>query len=110
MGNHRPCVGALIFPDYDASTRHARANGWAAETKEELVRRDPVRQLLREEIDRLTAGFAPFERPKKFSLLTEPFTLEKGELTPAQRVRIRASRISMRKSSMPCTRRRMKSS
>lgn len=90
VGNHRSCVGALIFPDYDALTRHARANGWAAETKEELVRRDPVRQLLREEIDRLTAGFAPFERPKKFSLLTEPFTLERGELTPAQRVRIRA--------------------
>jgi len=85
VGNNRPYVCALIVPDFEALTRHAQKNGWTFKTQEELARLS--RQLLQGEIDRLTAEFAPFERPKKFSVLMEPFTLEKGELTPTLKVR-----------------------
>lgn len=43
--------------------------------------------MIEREIQRLTADFAPFERPKKFALLSRPFTLEAGELTPTLKVR-----------------------
>lgn len=89
VGNNRPYVCTLIVPDYEALTRKAQENGWAAKSAEELARLDQIRQLLQKEIDRLTAEFAPFERPKKFSLLTEPFTFKQGELTPTLKVRTR---------------------
>jgi len=89
VGNNRPYISALLVPDYEALTRHAQENGWAAKTKEELARLGQTRQLLQKEMDRLTAEFAPFERPKKFAVLTEPFTLEKEELTPTLKVRTR---------------------
>lgn len=87
VGNNHPYVSALIVPDYRALSRLARKNGWIVKTREEMAGLSQIRQLLQREMDRLTAGFAPFERPKKFLVLTEPFALEKEEMTPTQKVR-----------------------
>src|SRR5690606_24380661 len=79
VGHNRPFVCALVVPEFDALARHAKKRGWPFQSREELARLS--RRLLKGEIERLTAEFAPFERPRKFLVLTEPFTLEKGELT-----------------------------
>ncbi|MBO2532697.1 long-chain acyl-CoA synthetase [Planifilum fulgidum] len=85
VGHNRPFVCALVVPEFDALARHAKKRGWPFQSREELARLS--RRLLKGEIERLTAEFAPFERPRKFLVLTEPFTLEKGELTPSLKVR-----------------------
>ena len=41
------------------------------------------------EIDRLSEGFASFERIKKIAVVTAAFSIESGELTPTMKVRRR---------------------
>ncbi|MDN4595016.1 AMP-dependent synthetase/ligase [Polycladomyces subterraneus] len=85
VGHKRKYVSALIVPDFEAI--RPLANKWDAHTDEEIAKAPGTRELIEREIQRLSADFAPFERPKKFALLSRPFTLEAGELTPTLKVR-----------------------
>ena len=40
-----------------------------------------MRELLSGEIERLTAGLAQYERPKRFAVLDQDFSYASGELT-----------------------------
>lgn len=85
VGHRRKFVSALIVPDFE--NIRPIAEKWGAHTEEEIAQAPGTRELIEQEIQRLTTDFAPFERPKKFALLPRPFTLEAGELTPTLKVR-----------------------
>jgi len=46
-----------------------------------------VRELIRTELERLSAGFKGYERPRAFALLGEDFTTANGLLTPTLKLR-----------------------
>ena len=51
---------------------------------------DPwVRDLLLNEIERLTASLAQYEKPKRFALLEQDFTYASGELTYTMKMKRR---------------------
>jgi long-chain acyl-CoA synthetase len=86
FGDKRKYVTALLVPDFQA------LEGWAREQEIDL----PLPQLLDDErVQKLYAGelakrlrdFAPYEHPKKFTLLPRELTLEGGELTATLKVR-----------------------
>jgi long-chain acyl-CoA synthetase len=89
IGNKRKYVSALIVPDYDSLIQYARANGWSAKTRRELAHSKLAHDLIRDEMSRLLRDFASFEQPKKFTLLEEEFSIEKGELTPTLKIRLK---------------------
>ena len=88
LGDGRKYVSALIVPDYAAVRREL---GTAAKD-EELSEDGRVRALIQGDLDAATTGFAAYERPKKFALLTRELSHENGELTPTLKVKMRVVR------------------
>ena len=81
VGDDRRFIAALVVPDFALLQQWAEKN----ETRmsaEELCVDEGVVALIGEEIDRLQADFATFERVRDFRLLSTPFSVEEGTLTP----------------------------
>ncbi|MBI5708787.1 MAG: long-chain fatty acid--CoA ligase [Candidatus Eisenbacteria bacterium] len=89
IGDRRPCVAALIVPNFERLEQLAKAQGWSHATRAELLARPEVRGIYQRRVDRLNAGLAPFEQVKTFALLDRDLTLEAGELTPTLKVKRR---------------------
>lgn len=87
VGDGRQYVTALLYVD------PAHARKWAQERQildlsyERVLALPDFQETLAHEIDRLTAGFAEFERPKRFLLLPQELTEDRGELTPSLKVK-----------------------
>jgi len=79
--NH--CV-ALIVPDY-AHLRSSLALGNM--TDGEVTGDERATSEVRQAVDRANKVLADFERVRQFRILAEPFSQEKGELTPSMKVR-----------------------
>jgi len=88
IGDRRNYVSALLVAEMDAVRKWAGRNGLpAGEPAGQLLARPEVRRMFQEEVDRVMAGFAPYERIKRFALLEGDFTLEAGEVTPTLKLR-----------------------
>lgn len=81
IGDNRNYVTALVVPNFETLARWALEKGIPG-GNEALVSNSQVKELFRQEIDRLTTDFARFEQIKEFTLLPEEFSQEKDELTP----------------------------
>lgn len=79
VGDGRPFIGALVVADLEAIAKRLGTNPGAG--RRELLASEAVRDLLRREIDSLSAHLSPGERVKEFAILAEEFSMEKGELT-----------------------------
>lgn len=89
IGDQRKFVTALIVPDFSVLRKYAETCKLAHLTDKELVVNPKILAHVRERIDKLTGDLAPHEQIKRFALLTEPFTLETGELTNTLKIRRR---------------------
>lgn len=89
IGHGRKYVIALVVPDFENLEPLARKQGWPTESREALVRHSEVQQLLQREVQRLTAGFASYEQPKKVIVAEKEWTIGDGELTPTLKVRVK---------------------
>jgi long-chain acyl-CoA synthetase len=87
LGDRRPYCVALIVPNFANLEAEAKARGWPADSRRELLRSDGVRTLYQGVIDELNAGLAPFETIKRYELLERELSAEAGELTPTLKVR-----------------------
>ncbi|MGB6357975.1 MAG: hypothetical protein WBF30_04270, partial [Candidatus Acidiferrales bacterium] len=88
VGDRRKFVSALIVPNRTAIAAKAHAEGIAL-AGEEISNDAWARELIAGEVERLTADFAQFERPKRFALIDKDFTVEGGELTHALKLKRR---------------------
>lgn len=83
IGDKRQFVTALIVPDFVAMRED---NVWRG-TPENAVDNPGVRSVIERELARLQAGFASYERVRRFVLLPHPFTIEDGSLTPTLKIK-----------------------
>ncbi len=81
IADRRKFVSALIVPVYGLVKEYAREKGIAYGSMEELLQHPKVQALFRARIDTLQQQFAHYEQVKRFTLLPEPFSMERGELT-----------------------------
>jgi len=81
IANQRKFVSALIVPVYGHIKDYAKEKGIEYGSMEELLQNPKIIALLRARIDTLQQQFAHYEQVKHFTLLPEPFSMEKGELT-----------------------------
>ena len=81
IADERKFVSALIVPEYRLLEEYARNNGISYQSMEELCRKPEVNAMLKERIDTLQQQLAYYEQVKRFTLLPEPFSMDKGELT-----------------------------
>ncbi len=79
VGDKRKFVSVLIVPNLPAIEAKARREGvsLSGSTTTDAW----ARELIENEMERLTADFAQYERPKRFALIAKDFTFADGELT-----------------------------
>ncbi|MBI4461290.1 MAG: long-chain fatty acid--CoA ligase [Acidobacteria bacterium] len=89
LGDKRKFAVALLVPNLASLEQYARAQGINSPGPEALLKHPAVRQRLQEEVDKVNAELAQFERIKRFALLPRDFNFSDGELTFTQKVRRR---------------------
>lgn len=87
IADERKFVSALIVPSYEALEEYARKNDISFESRKELVEDPAIIRLIDTHIEERQKDLASFERIKKFTLLSEPFTMEGRELTDTLKLR-----------------------
>jgi long-chain acyl-CoA synthetase len=81
IADGRKFVSALIIPVYSLVEGYAKSHGIVYNNMDELLRNDKITALFKERIDTLQQQFAHYEQVKRFTLLPEPFSMQRGELT-----------------------------
>ena len=83
VGDNRKYPTALIVPAFAFVRDWAKRKGIdIGKTDEELIANPAVIKRLNEAVEKLNANLAQYEKIKKISLLSKPWTIESGELTP----------------------------
>lgn len=81
IADQRKFVSALIVPEYSQVEKFAQEHHIAFGSRKELLENPQIIELFRLRIDTLQQEFAHYEQVKRFTLLPEPFSMERGELT-----------------------------
>ena len=80
-------VSALVIPDYAVLEAWARKHNIQFSSRTELCHDADVRDFVMERIETLQQEFAHYEQVKRITLLPEPFSMERGELTNTLKVK-----------------------
>lgn len=80
-------VSALVIPDYKLLEQWATDNGIAFEDRQQLCSNPLVNQMVMHRIETLQQEFAHYEQVKCITLLPEPFSMQRGELTNTLKIR-----------------------
>ena len=89
IADQRKFVSALIIPVYPLLEEYARENKIPFENREQLCKNPQINQMMKERIDTLQQQLAHYEQIKRFTLLPQNFTMEKGELTNTLKIKRR---------------------
>lgn len=87
VAEQRKFVSALVIPQYELLKELSMEYGVCCESNEELCANERVVRFMMYRIDTLQQEFAHYEQIKKITLLPEPLSMEKGELTDTLKVR-----------------------
>jgi len=87
LGDNQTYVGALIVPDFDRLSKYCKEHGIKLENPEDAIDHEPIKQLIKADIDKTNKTLADFEKVKRFELIHARFSIETGELTPSLKVK-----------------------
>lgn len=87
IGDKRRFNSALIVPDFDYLEEYAREHHVRFGSKQELIIDEKINEAIREDINNLQKDLAKYEQVRRFKLLSTPFTIEDGDLTPTLKVK-----------------------
>jgi len=89
IADERKFVSALIVPEYRLLEEYARQNGIAFNSREDLCQDKRIHRMMMERIETLQQQLAHYEQVKRFILLPQPFSLQRGELTNTLKIKRR---------------------
>jgi long-chain acyl-CoA synthetase len=87
VGNRQRFISALIVPNYELLKKWACEQNLDITDMGKLLGHEKVQHLIWQEVEERQKSFARYETVKKFTLLPEPFNIEKGELTPSLKIK-----------------------
>lgn len=87
IADQRKYVSALIVPEYSQVKQYAESKGIKYTDVKDLLSKQEIYNMFKERIDTLQQEFAHYEQIKKFTLLPEPFSMERGELTNTLKIK-----------------------
>jgi long-chain acyl-CoA synthetase len=90
LGDKRKFPSMLVVPNFDQLERWAAKRNIIWTDRAQLLRMPTIQAKMEKEVNKELAGAAHFEVPKKIGLIEHDFSIEKGELTPTQKVKRRA--------------------
>ena len=97
IADQRKFVSALIIPVYSLLEEYAREHQIAFESREQLCADPKINEMMKERIDTLQQQLAHYEQIKRFTLLPNHFSMEKGELTNTLKIKRRVLNENYRK-------------
>ena len=89
IADQRKFVSALIIPVYALLEEYAREHKIPFENRDQLCKDPQINQMMKERIDTLQQSLAHYEQIKRFTMLPNHFTMEKGELTNTLKIKRR---------------------
>ena len=89
IGDKRRFPSLLIVPNFEQLENWAKRKGIIWTDRAQLIKIPAVQAKMEREVFGACAGLAHYEIPKKIALLEHDFSLEKGEMTPTQKVKRR---------------------
>ena len=90
VGERQPFMAALIVPAFESLVNHAEQElNLEFDSIEELLQKEEVRAIYRDEIRRYSKDLASHEKIRDFRLVPDEFTVETGELTPTLKIKRR---------------------
>ncbi|CBJ82607.1 putative long-chain-fatty-acid--CoA ligase (Long-chain acyl-CoA synthetase) (LACS) [Xenorhabdus bovienii str. Jollieti] len=87
IADSRNFVSALIVPSYDALEDYAKSIHLHYRDRIELLNNRQIIELFEQRLAELQKNIAKYHQVKRFILLPEAFSMEKGELTPTLKLR-----------------------
>jgi len=88
-GDQKPYLVALIVPDQDACMAWARAKGLPETDWEHVCKSDILKKAVQTRINSILHPLNQFEQVRRILLLSHPFTIEEGLLTPTMKIKRR---------------------
>jgi len=89
IADQRKFVSALIVPEYKLLEEYARTHDIAYNSREDLCRDKRIIRMLTDRIETLQQSLAHYEQVKRFTLLPQAFSMERGELTNTLKIKRR---------------------
>jgi long-chain acyl-CoA synthetase len=89
IGDKRRFPSMLIVPNFEQLESWAKRKGILWTDRAQLIRTPVIQKKMEDEVFRVCSGLAHYESPRKIALLEHDFSLEKGEMTPTQKVKRR---------------------
>jgi long-chain acyl-CoA synthetase len=89
IGDKRKFPSILVVPNFEQLEGWARKRNIMWTDRAQLIATPAVQTKMEQEVMSKLEGLAHFETPKKVALLEHDFSLERGELTPTQKVKRR---------------------
>lgn len=86
-GLNRPFNVCLVVPDFDVLKNYAKEKGLPTDIKTLVARQDVIDMIGSAITHQLKGKFGGYEIPKKFLLLSEPFSLDNGTLTQTMKLK-----------------------
>ena len=80
-------VSALVIPEYKLLEDLAKKRGIAYSSRAELCANQDIVQFVMDRIETIQQDLASYEQVKRITLLPEPFSMERGELTNTLKVK-----------------------
>ncbi|MFC2085932.1 AMP-dependent synthetase/ligase, partial [Bacteroidota bacterium] len=87
IGEGREFLSALVVPEKDAIEHFAKSQGIPFQSFDQLYAREEIQRLFAEEFKSYSRGAASHERIRDFRLITEPFSVEAGTMTPTLKLK-----------------------
>jgi len=86
-GDKRSYIVGLITLDFENIKKWAEERSIQVSKSAEYAAHPLVFELITAEIDRINSDLAPYEKVRKFKILSEDFTIENGFLTPTLKIK-----------------------
>lgn len=87
FGDGQKELCGLIVPDFERLEKYAKEQGITSNDTSKFIQLPAIRDLFKKEVDSVNKTLADFEKVKRFEILTAPFSVEGGELTPSLKVK-----------------------
>jgi long-chain acyl-CoA synthetase len=89
LGDKRKFPSMLIVPNFEHLETWAKRQNIIWTDRAQLLKMPGVQAKMEKEVLGMLDALAQYERPKKIALLEHDFSLERGEMTPTQKVKRR---------------------
>lgn len=87
IADQKKFVSALVIPEYKLLEQYAKSHHIEYQDRADLCQNEQVVQFVLDRLETMQQDLAYYEQVKRITLLPEPFSLERGELTNTLKVK-----------------------